>query len=88
MAAARYCLKAVPIWAEQVPTELADILEVAERWGAEVRVHPETGITLRLPAALGSTMAQPGDWLMDKPGEGKGCCPNEEFTASFDPAGE
>ena len=85
MAASQYALKAVPIWAEQVPTELADIIEMAERWGVSVAIRPGQPVTLVLPASVGKSYATSGEWLMDKGNGDKGCCTNDEFVASFDP---
>lgn len=84
----RYHLKAVPVYAEKVEGDLTQLLDIAERWGCEVRVHPEQGITLTVvhgrSFAAGHT-AKVGDWLMDS-GAGKGVCTDEEFTASFEQA--
>lgn len=86
MAPSEYRLKAVAVYAEQVPADLPSILALAIAWGAEVRVHPDTGITLRLQTfAVGAvSTASPGDWLLDKGAGDRGCCTNEEFVASFE----
>lgn len=86
MAIAEYRLKAVPVFAEQVPEDLAAALEVATRWGAEVLVLPDGSFTLRVRQAVGGSLARPTDWLLDKTGEGKGACTDEEFVASFEQA--
>lgn len=82
MAKAQYTLKAVPIWAEQVPQDLTSILAMATEWGAEVTVAPDGAATVKL--SFGAT-ARPGDWLMDKGGGERGCCTDAVFAASFDP---
>lgn len=88
MAIAEYRLKAVPVFAEQVPQDIASILEVADRWGAEVTVSPTTGVTVTLVQGRARDAkywsAKPGEWLLDRAGEGKGCCTNDEFVASFE----
>lgn len=87
MAPSEYRLKAVPVYAEQVPVDVAAILEVAERWGASVTITPGQipSVTIMSGHAPGAyRTAKPGDWLLDKTGEGKGCCTNEEFVASFE----
>lgn len=88
MATAEYRIKSVPVWAEQVPEDITSILDVATRWGADVRIPAEGPVTLTLTAgvAVGAKRsAIPGEWLIDRTGEGKGCCTNDEFVASFDP---
>lgn len=89
MATAEYRLKAVPVYAEQVPADVTAALEVATRWGASVLITPSAVIQLTLMSGVApgaNRAAEPGDWLLDKTGEGKGCCTNEEFVASFEEA--
>jgi hypothetical protein len=88
MSAAEYQLKRVAIFAERVQGELVDLLDIAERWGADVRVPSQGEVTLTLFATgrLVTLTAHVGDWLLDKPGEGKGVCTDEEFQASFEAA--
>lgn len=81
MAKTQYTLKAVPIWAEQVPQDLASILAMATEWGAEVTVAADGAVTVKL--SFGAT-AKPGWWLLDKGGGDRGCCTNDEFVASFE----
>lgn len=91
MATAEFRLKAVPVFAEKVEGDLTQLLDIAERWGAEIRVHPELGTALRLTMGLAegaADTAEVGDWLIDSSGVGKGTCTDEEFTASFEPTPE
>lgn len=89
MAITEYRLKAVPVFAERVQGDLTQLVDIATRWGAEVRVHPETGTTLTLVQGLApgaQATASLGDWLVDRTGEGRGVVSDEVFTASFEVA--
>lgn len=89
MATAEYRLVAVPVFAEKVEGDLAQLVDIAERWGASITIHPDLPITLALTsgAAYGAArIAHVGDWLIDKSGEGKGAVSDEVFTASFEAA--
>ncbi len=82
-----YQLKAVPIFAEKVEGDLAQLAAIADRWGASITYYPDgsTSLTLISGCAPGaSRIANVGEWLIDRSGEGKGACTDEMFTASFE----
>lgn len=85
-----YRLKAVTVFAEKVEGDMNQVLDIAERWNASVTYYPDRGATVTLMSGLvpGATRtAKVGDWLVDKPGEGKAVVSDDDFTASFEAAG-